>query len=157
SPGVRKGIVPTETTCRLRPGFNRGPSMSALTRRRFLQTSGALAAVGLGTAPAIAAEDKPAKFKLGIVTYNIAANWDVPTILKVCKGVGLAAVELRTTHKHGVEPSLSKDRRQEVRKQFADAGVAIWGCGTVCEFQSPNADVVKKNIETCKQFVALVA
>jgi sugar phosphate isomerase/epimerase len=131
--------------------------MSALTRRRFLQTSGALAAGGLGIAPAGAAEDKPARFKLGIVTYNIAATWDLPTILKVCKNVGLAAVELRTTHKHGVEPSLGKDRRKEVRKQFADAGVVLWGCGSVCEFQSPDANVVKKNIETCKQFVELVA
>src|SRR5262245_5218551 len=131
--------------------------MSALTRRRFLQTSGALAAAGLGAAPAVAAEDKPLKYQLGIVTYNIAAAWDIPTILKVCRNVGLAAVELRTTHKHGVEPTLSKDQRKETRKQFADAGVAIWGCGTTCEFHSPNPEVVKKQIETCKQFVELTA
>src|SRR5262245_44050479 len=49
------------------------------------------------------------KFHLGIVTYNIAAEWDVPTILKVCKEVGLFAVELRTTHKHGVEPTISPE------------------------------------------------
>ena len=40
---------------------------------------------------------------------------------------------------------------------YADAGVRVSGCGTVCEFHSPSADVVKKNIETCKQFVGLVA
>jgi sugar phosphate isomerase/epimerase len=97
------------------------------------------------------------KFRLGFVTYNIAAAWDVPTILKVCKNVGLSAVELRTTHKHDVEPTISKARRQEVRQQFADAGVAIWGCGTVCEFHSTDPAVVKENIETCKRFVQLVA
>jgi sugar phosphate isomerase/epimerase len=136
-----------------------GSSMSAVNRRDFLQTSAALAA-GLVAAPqpALAADPKaPLKFRLGIVTYNVAAQWDLPTILKVCKAVGLSPVELRTTHKHGVEPSLSRERRQEVRKQFTDSGVEVWGCGTVCEFHSPDPAVVKKNIETCKQFVQLAA
>jgi sugar phosphate isomerase/epimerase len=136
--------------------------MFDLLRRRFLQATGAMAAAGLttGTATTALAETdaKPAlKFRLGIVTYNIAAKWDVPTILKVCKNVGLSPVELRTTHKHGVEPALSKEQRKEVRQRFADAGIEIWGCGTVCEFHSPNPEVVKKNIETCKEFVQLVA
>jgi sugar phosphate isomerase/epimerase len=131
--------------------------MSA-NRRRFLQSAGALAATGLMAPQTLAAEaGKPLKFRLGIVTYNIAAAWDVPTILKVCKNAGVSPVELRTTHKHGVEPSLSKDARKEVRQRFADAGVEIWGCGTVCEFHSPNPATVKKNIETCKEFVQLAA
>src|SRR5262245_27917648 len=131
------------------------------TRRRFLQATAAAAATGLTLSrPACAADapsTKPLKFRLGIVTYNIANNWDVPTILKVCKSVGLSPVELRTTHKHGVEPSLSKDARKEVRKQFADAGVEIWGCGTTCEFHSPAAELVKKQVEIGKQFVELAA
>jgi sugar phosphate isomerase/epimerase len=136
--------------------------MSAVTRRRFLQTAGALTATGAAVesaaaAPRALADGPPLKYKLGTVTYNIAADWDVPTLLRVCQNVGLAAVELRTTHKHGVEPTLSSAQRQEVRKRFADAGVVIWGCGTVCEFQSPDRAVVEKNIETCKQFVQLVA
>jgi sugar phosphate isomerase/epimerase len=131
--------------------------MSVLTRRRFLQASGTLAATGLAAAPAAAAEDRPLKYQLGIVTYNIAAAWDVPTILKVCKNVGLAAVELRTTHKHGVEPSLSKDQRKEVRQRFADAGITIWGCGTACEFHSPSMETVRQQIGTCKRFVELTA
>jgi sugar phosphate isomerase/epimerase len=136
--------------------------MSALTRRRFLQTAGALTAAGLAARPAAAAAppakaDAAPKFRLGIVTYNIAKSWDVPTILKVCKNVGLAAVELRTTHKHGVEPTLSKDERKEVRQRFADAGVELWGCGTVCEFHSPDPATVQKNIDTCKEFVQLAA
>lgn len=129
-------------------------------RRRFLQ-AGALAAAGLA-APAVEAvpidkDAKAPKFRLGLVTYNLAASWDLATLLRACKSTGVSPVELRTTHKHGVEPSLSKDQRKEVRQRFADAGVSIWGCGTVCEFQSPDAVVVKKNIETCKAFVDLVA
>jgi sugar phosphate isomerase/epimerase len=135
--------------------------MPAIHRRRFLQTSSTLAAA-LTARPAAGADSRPAeaallKFRLGIVTYNIAAHWDIATILKVCRAVGLGPVELRTTHKHGVEPTLNTDQRHAVRKRFADAGVDIWGCGTTCEFQSPDAAVVTQNIETCKQFVQLAA
>ncbi len=132
--------------------------MTAVTRRRFL-TTGALATAALTVPAATAAPAAGAKprFRLGLVTYNLAAAWDLPTLLKVCKDTGVSPVELRTTHKHGVEPSLGKERRKEVRQRFADAGVEVWGCGTVCEFQSPDAAVVKKNIETCKRFVDLVA
>ena len=34
------------------------------------------------------------KFRLGIVTYNIAAQWDLPTILKVLQNVGIPAVDI---------------------------------------------------------------
>jgi sugar phosphate isomerase/epimerase len=131
-----------------------------MQRRQFLQT-GAVVAAGLAatTAPAAAAgkDDKAPQFRLGLVTYNLAAAWNLETLLRVCKATGVSPVELRTTHKHGVEPSLGKDQRKEVRQRFADAGVAIWGCGSVCEFQSPDAAVVQKNIETCKAFVDLAA
>jgi sugar phosphate isomerase/epimerase len=136
--------------------------MSTIDRRDFFVTAGTLAGTGLAARsasaePAITKADAPLKFRLGIVTYNIAANWDLPTILRVCKHVGLSPVELRTTHKHGVEPSLTKDQRKDVRKRFADAGVEVWGCGTTCEFHSPEAARVKANIETCKKFIDLAA
>jgi hypothetical protein len=129
-----------------------------MDRRHFLQ-AGALGAVSLAAAdaPPRGAHDSKPKFRLGLVTYNLAANWDLPSLLKACHAAVISPVELRTTHKHGVEPSLSKDQRKEVKKRFADAGVDIWGCGTVCEFQSPDPAVVQKNIEMCKQFVELVA
>src|SRR5262245_63324088 len=104
----------TSSACPLR-FLPRGTRMAPVSRRRFLQTAGAVAG-GLATPVAASARDQspqrppgPRKFRLGIVTYNIAAAWDVPTILKVCKNVSLSPVELRTTHKHGVEPSLSKE------------------------------------------------
>lgn len=133
--------------------------MTAMTRRGFVQTAGAMAAAlaapghSVG-APAAAGTGAP-PFRLGIVTYMVAADWDVPTILKVCRNVGIADVELRTTHKHGVEPSLGKAQRQEVSRQFVDAGVNLWGLGTTCEFQSPDPSVVAKNIDTCRQFIDL--
>lgn len=134
--------------------------MPPFSRRRFVQAAAVAAAVGLTDSRAAAdtpTADPLPKFRLGIVTYNIAAAWDLPTILRVCEGVGLSPVELRTTHKHGVEPSLNPQQRKNVRRSFADAGIEIWGCGTVCEFHAPDPAVVKKNIETCKLFVQLVA
>jgi sugar phosphate isomerase/epimerase len=136
--------------------------MSTATRRRFLKSAGGLAAAsglaaGAGAAPVATPTPPGLKFRLGIVTYNIAASWDVPTILRVCRNVGLAAVELRTTHKHGVEPSMNAGQRKEVRRRFADAGVEIWGCGSVCEFHAPSKEVVQRNIDTCRSFVQLVA
>jgi sugar phosphate isomerase/epimerase len=134
--------------------------MSAVTRRRFLQTAGGVAAVGLAgptaaAAPARSEGGRP-RYRLGLVTYNVGAKWDLPTLLKVCKNTGIAAVELRTTHAHGVEPTLGKEQRREVRDRFKDAGVEIWGCGSVCEFHSPDPAVVRKHVETCKEFVQLV-
>jgi len=126
------------------------------TRRQVLAATAMLAAATELRADPPRSDSKPPPFKLGLVTYNTAAQWDLSTILKVCKAVGIAAVECRTTHKHGVEPTLSADQRAEVRKRFADSGVVFWGCGSVCEFHASDAEVVKKNVETCKQFVELV-
>src|SRR5215208_2777407 len=126
------------------------------TRRQFLAATAALGAATPASAQSAKSDPKMPPFKLGMVTYNTAAQWDLPTLLKVCKGTGIAAVECRTTHKHGVEPTLTADQRASVKKQFADSGVVFWGCGSVCEFHSADPAVVKKNIEDCKQFARLV-
>src|SRR4051794_8032335 len=57
--------------------------MSPLSRRDFLATSAAVISGGLTPlgSPAFAAVDPP-KFKLGLVTYYVAKDWDLPTILK---------------------------------------------------------------------------
>jgi len=123
--------------------------------------------VGMATVPALPVagrgnnglpgpSNKPA-FGLGLVTYNIGKDLALPDLLKVAKESGVAAIELRTTHKHGVEPTLNAVQRAEVRKRFTDAGIVPWGCGSVCEFHSTDPAVVKRNIEDCKRFVELVA
>jgi sugar phosphate isomerase/epimerase len=101
-------------------------------------------------------QGKPA-MKLGIVTYNIAKDWDIETIIKNCKQVGLTGAELRTTHAHGVEPGLSKAQRAEVRKRFQDGGIEIAGLGSTCEYHSPDPAELKKQIDLTKQFVELAA
>jgi len=94
-------------------------------------------------------------FKLGLVTYNLAKDWDIPTLIKNCVQTEFEAVELRTTHKHGVEPSLGKQQRSEVRQRFADTGVTLLSLGSTCEYHSPDLGVVRKNIEETKRFIEL--
>jgi sugar phosphate isomerase/epimerase len=83
------------------------------------------------------------------------ADWDLPTLIKNCRLTGFGGAELRTTHKHGVEPSLSPAERREVARQFTESGIELVGFGTTCEFHSPDPAVVKKNIEEAKAFIKL--
>ena len=97
----------------------------------------------------------PRRFKLGLVTFNLAKDWDLPTIIQRCQELHLEAVELRTGQKHGVEPDLSKTQRQEVRKRFADSPVVLWGLGSTCQFHEPDPAAVARNIEEAKRFIEL--
>lgn len=93
--------------------------------------------------------------RLGIVTYNIAADWDIPAIFANCEAVGIFGVELRTTHAHGVEPTLSAQERRELKSRFADSPVTAIGLGTTCEFHAVEEETVRENIETAKEFAQL--
>jgi sugar phosphate isomerase/epimerase len=127
-----------------------------MKRRDFL--SGIAAVPLIGALPAAQTQKTPPArkgLKVGTVTYNIAKDWDVPTIIKNLTEVGMDAVELRTSHKHGVEISLSPAARAEVRKQFEDSPVKIGGLGTTCEYHAPDPAVVRKNIEETKAWVTL--
>lgn len=93
--------------------------------------------------------------QLGLVTYQWGAEWDLPTVIKNCEQAGFKGVELRTTHKHGVEPSLNDAQRKEVAQRFADSRVELVGLGTTCEFHAADPAVVRKNIEETKAFIRL--
>jgi len=139
--------------------------MRKKSRRDFLQSglaAASSAAIVELAAAASALADKisnPALggggFKLGLVTYNLAKDWDIPTIIKNCEATGFEAVELRTTHKHGVEPALSKEQRVEVKNHFARTKVRLLSLGSVCEFHSTDQSAVRKNVDECKRFIEL--
>lgn len=136
--------------------------MHKSSRRDFLQTGLAASAAFALAHTADASPQKTANpalggggFKLGLVTYNLAKDWDIPTLIKNCEATGFEAVELRTTHKHGVEPGLSKQQRAEVKARFAGSKVRLLSLGSVCEFHSPDQTVVRKNIDECKHFIEL--
>jgi sugar phosphate isomerase/epimerase len=134
------------------------------SRRAFLGTAAACSALAVSSEGLKAlgyvgvSRQQPAQRrgpKIGTVTYNIAKDWDVDTIIKNLTAAGMDGVELRTTHKHGVELSLTKAQRAEVRKKFAGSSVALAGLGTVCEYHSPDQAVVRKWIEETKQWCEL--
>ncbi len=93
--------------------------------------------------------------QLGIVTYNIAKDWDLPTILSRLARLGYAGVELRTGHAHKVEVNLTQREREEVRKRFEDSPVQLAGLGSAFEYQAADPAVVRRNIEGTKEYVRL--
>ena len=95
--------------------------------------------------------------KLGFVTYQIGKDMDVPTLIDVCQKTGFQGVELRTTHAHGVESTLSAAERQAVRKQFEDGGVEIAGIGSAFEYHAVEESEVKENVAGTIEYAQLAA
>jgi sugar phosphate isomerase/epimerase len=80
---------------------------------------------------------------------------DMETLIETMEDCGFEAVELRTTHKHGVEPTLSADERSKVTRRFQNSKVRLLSYGTTVEFHDTSADVRKKQLEIGKTFVDL--
>jgi sugar phosphate isomerase/epimerase len=132
--------------------------MGVMTSRRdFLGAAVAAPALGLSGVRPASGQAGPARreLRLGTVTYNIAKDWDIPTIIKNLTEVGMQGVELRTTHAHGVELSLTPAARAEVRKRFDDSPVRIGGLGTTCEYHAEDPAVIRKNIEETRAWLVL--
>lgn len=127
------------------------------TRREL--AGAVLGGVALGSAPRAASAELPVPkegyMRLGIVTYNVAKDWNLATILRISREIGIQGVEFRTTHAHGVEPVLDATARATVRSQCQDAGLVQTSLGTVCEFHSPDPAVVRQNVATCRDFLNL--
>lgn len=126
-------------------------------RREFLfGSSAALTAPWLHGAAAFPPSEAATRGpRLGAVTYNLLRDYDLETIIKILEATGFEGVELRTTHKHGVEPSIGQDERARVRKRFESSKVKLVGYGTTCEFHSPDATERERQVEIGKQFVDL--
>ena len=106
-----------------------GMHMNNLNRRGFL--SAAAVAAGAGALPGQSQQaSAKGSFHLGSVTYNLLQGFDVETIIKTLESVGFEAVELRTGHKHGVEPSISAEERARVRRRFENSKVRLLSYGT---------------------------
>ncbi len=133
-----------------------------ISRKQFLKL-GTLAIGASAIPPALAAETAnpsgfitgPSRMKLGIVTYNIARDWDVPTIIKNCHETGFQGAELRTSHAHGVEVALSKDQRAEVKKRFQDSPVELMGLGSTFDFHMPDQAKLRADIAATKEYIVL--
>ncbi len=134
--------------------------MSQFNRRQFIQTSAAsVALASLGTLPAsqaIETKKSGADLRIGLVTYLWGKDWDLPTIIKNCEKSKVLGVELRTQHKHGVEPTLSMHERKEVRKRFADSPVTLVGYGSNAQFHEDDPEKFKANVELTKSYIKLM-
>jgi sugar phosphate isomerase/epimerase len=94
--------------------------------------------------------------RFGLVTYLWGKDMSLSELLAACEKSGVLGVELRTEHKHGVEPTLSAAEREEVRKRFADSPVELVGYGSNCEYHSADPQQLKANIEQTKAYIQLM-
>lgn len=140
--------------------------MEKFSRRNFVRVSTGAIALGLGASGVLplsaAADDANARpagppYKLGMVTYNMGKDMDVDELIAFCVATGLEGVELRTTHRHGVEVSLGGPERELVKQKFLDSPVSIAGLGSTFEFHAKDSAEVKTNVEGAKEYARLAA
>ena len=94
---------------------------------------------------------KSPPLKLGLMTYTLGQNWDIDTIIKNCSETGWVHAELRTTHKHGVEVSLNKQERAEVKRRFEESPLEAISLASAFRYDSPDPAELKQNIEGTKE------
>lgn len=146
--------------------MNRPVQRNQTTRRSMLASASAMAAAvsGLRISDTLLAGPQPHGFddavgndmSFGLVTYQWGKDLDLPTLIDTCEKSGLTGVELRTEHRHAVEPALSKAERDAVRKRFEASSIELIGYGSNAQFHEGDADKVKANIELTKQYIQLM-
>jgi sugar phosphate isomerase/epimerase len=131
-------------------------------RRTFLQLAAGTAAACLARPSLFAQEAQRAtlspkgeKMGYGLVTYQWAKDWTLDELISNCEKAGVGGVELRTTHAHGVEPSLNDEQRAEVAARFNDSSVVLVGLGSNERFDHVEPEALKQAIEATKDFVRL--
>jgi len=124
-------------------------------RRSFL-TEILGSSASLAVLQSLAAAAPAQRMRLGLVTYLWGKDMDLPALLDVCEKSGLLGVELRTEHKHGVEPSLTKAERAEVKKRFADSPVELVGYGSNAQYHEAEPDKLQANIKLTQDYIRLM-
>jgi sugar phosphate isomerase/epimerase len=129
--------------------------LPGISRRTFLEQA-ALAGVGASLLPSLALQrPQVSSLRFGLVTYEWAKSWDLPTLIANCEKTNVLGVELRTQHQHGVEVSLTKAQREEVKKRFQDSPVTCLGYGSNFEYHSPDPALLQENIAQTKAYIQL--
>jgi len=142
----------------------KNPYPMKITRRILIKQAslgmGALVTGGsallvLEPAAAAASASGASKMRLGTVTYNLAKDWDIATIIQNCEETKFEGVELRTTHAHKVEVDLSKAERREVQKRFQDSAVELMGLGSAFDYHTPDQTKLRRDLEATKEYIVL--
>ncbi len=146
--------------------MNHSARRNQSTRRSMLASAAAMAAAvaGLRISDSLLAGSQPHGFddasgsdmSFGLVTYQWGKDMDLPTLIDTCEKSGLTGVELRTEHRHAVEPALSKAERDAVRKRFEASSIELIGYGSNAQFHEADQDKVQANIELTKQYIQLM-
>ena len=125
-----------------------------MNRRGFLTAMGSLAATAALPYPA---SPGPALSgpHLGLVTYLWGKDMDLDTLIEHCEKSGLGAVELRTTHAHGVEPALNRQQRKAIKERFANSPVKLLSLGTAEEYNHPEPVRLLQAMEDSRAFIDL--
>ena len=146
--------------------MNRTAQQNQATRRAMLASASAMVAAvaGLQMSDTLLAGPQSQGLKsasgsdmrFGLVTYQWGKDLDLPTLIDTCEKSGLMGVELRTEHRHAVEPTLSKSERDAVRKRFEASPIELIGYGSNAQFHEADPAKVRANIELAKQYIQLM-
>jgi len=137
-----------------------------VSRREFL------GAAALGTGAALLPSSLPASenatineqtvqnlppLKIGLMTYLIGSQMDLDTVIDSCTQAKYLQAELRTGQKHGVELTLNKAQRQEVKRKVADSALESISLASAYAYHFPDQKVLRENIEGTKAYLQLAA
>ena len=135
-----------------------------MERRNFIKTAALTTTAAVlplaAQSAAVQLKSKPfvlntKPLKIGIMTYTIAQDWDIDTIIKNLTEVKYQTVELRTTHAHKIEVNLTPAQRADVKKRFKDSPLEVISMASGFQYHDPDPAVLKKNIEGTKEYILL--
>lgn len=114
------------------------------TRRRWLQQTAGLAAgvAALNTETALAQEYKisNADIKLGIASYSFR-SFSREQAIQMTKELGIPFLNIKDFH---LKLDSTPAQIDEAKKEFADAGITLVGCGNVSFAKDDEADIRSK-------------
>lgn len=130
-----------------------------MRRRAFVGSSASALAIGPAAWARLARRSigPQSSLKFGLVTYLWGQDLDLGSLIAACEASGLDGVELRTTHAHGVERTLSTRERDEVRRRFQASSVECVGIGSDERFDAPSSATLDRAIEATRGFLQLSA
>ena len=92
---------------------------------------------------------------LGVMTWTLAMDWDIDTIIKNLAEANYRSVELRTTHAHGVEVTLNSSERAEVKRRFEDSPIEEISLASAFSYHHPDQEQLLEHIEGTKEYTLL--
>ncbi|MCH2160869.1 MAG: PmoA family protein [Phycisphaerales bacterium] len=130
-----------------------------IERRTFVQAAALAGMVGPAAwaRAARAMLQDGATCRFGLVTYLWGQHLSLAELIAACEATNLEGVELRTTHRHGVERLLDGKARQQTLERFADSPVTLVGIGSNERFDSPDPARLAAAMTATRQFLDLSA